>query len=60
MYRGSEIKKATFFFMFLVFALAFTIVTAVASSGPLVLGSELNTNGMVEYLCLGNGCADLP
>lgn len=60
MYRGSEIKKAAFFFMFLMVALVFTLVTAFASSGPFVLGSEMNTNGMVEYLCLGSGCANLP
>jgi hypothetical protein len=28
-------------------------------SGPLVLGSELNTNGKVEYLCLGSACDTL-
>lgn len=34
----------------------FFVVTAFASAGPLVLGSELNTNGLVEYLCLGTDC----
>ncbi len=27
-------------------------------SGPIVLGTEMNTNGLVEYLCLGRGCED--
>lgn len=26
---------------------------------PIILGSELNTNGRVEYLCLGAGCENL-
>lgn len=32
------------------------ILTAAGQSGPIILGSELNTNGQVEYMCLGNGC----
>ena len=24
--------------------------------GTFILGSELNTNGQIEYLCLGRGC----
>lgn len=40
-----------------VFSVLFLCVLTVAmSSGPIVLGTELNTNGMVEYLCLGLGC----
>lgn len=27
-------------------------------SGPIILGTEMNSNGLVEYLCLGNGCED--
>ena len=30
------------------------------SSGPIILGTEKNTNGLVQYLCLGSGCEDLP
>ncbi|NCC22312.1 MAG: hypothetical protein EOM26_07600 [Alphaproteobacteria bacterium] len=32
---------------------------AAFSSGPIILGTELNTNGLVEYLCLGVGCEDI-
>lgn len=27
--------------------------------GPVILGTEMNTNGMVEYLCLGAACENL-
>lgn len=35
-------------------AMAFYQIPAV------VLGTELNANGSLEYLCLGNGCETLP
>jgi hypothetical protein len=31
---------------------------AVLSAGPVVLGTEMNANGTVEYLCLGRACED--
>jgi hypothetical protein len=37
----------------------FSLFMAILNSGPIVLGSEMNTNGMVEYLCLGTSCNDL-
>lgn len=50
------IKEAGFG-LFLVLLAAFAVITAILSvKGPLVLGTELNANGTVEYLCLGNGC----
>ena len=48
--------------LFLVVLLAFVSLCAMmvaSSSGPIVLGTELNTNGYIEYLCLGNGCNKL-
>lgn len=33
---------------------------SMASADPFVLGTEMNANGTVEYLCLGNGCESLP
>ena len=48
--------------MFVVFMLTVfgvSLFTAFASSGPLILGSEMNTNGQVEYLCLGADCDNL-
>jgi FtsH-binding integral membrane protein len=51
--------KALLFFVGIVAFMLGSIFLAYASSGPIVLGTELNTNGMVEYLCLGNGCDHL-
>jgi len=28
-------------------------------SGPMILGTEMNANGTVEYLCLGSGCENV-
>ena len=54
-----DVAHAYMFGAALMAFLFLTIFMSVASSGPLVLGRELNTNGMVEYLCLGNGCENL-
>lgn len=51
---------ATAYFMFLVLVVIFSTLLAASGSDPIVLGTEMNTNGMVEYLCLGKGCEDLP
>ena len=29
-----------------------------SSYGPVILGTEMNANGEIEYLCAGNGCED--
>jgi|GEM_PF-3291950 len=55
--RADDIK----IYLFGVFLMALFIgglAVALFSSGPIVLGSEMNTNGKVEYLCLGSGCED--
>lgn len=33
-----------------------SLLVAFSSTGPIVLGSEMNTDGQVEYLCLFGGC----
>jgi len=58
--QSLEYKKAVGFFFFLVSVLCLSIYTAAASAGPIVLGTEMNTDGLVEYLCLGMGCDSLP
>lgn len=50
---------AVFFGIFLITALVGSLITAYCCSGPIIIGTEMNTNGMVEYLCLGNGCENL-
>lgn len=51
--------KAFLFFLSLIAFMIGSIAMAFMSSGPIILGTELNTNGLVEYLCLGNGCDTL-
>lgn len=43
----------------LVVVLLSVFVALFVNSGPIILGTEMNTNGLVEYLCIGNGCEDL-
>lgn len=47
------------FGIFLLTILVTAMITALTAVGPIVLGSELNTNGLVEYLCIGRGCENL-
>lgn len=55
-----DVRNAVLFFIALVAMFLGSLYTAAASSGPIVLGTEMNTNGLVEYLCLGSGCEDRP
>lgn len=54
------IYKAAAFSGFLLVVLIASLIVVILSSGPVVLGTELNTNGLTEYLCLGRGCEKLP
>ena len=56
--RSNEAMKAAFFGVFIVLFLAGSLIAGLFS-GPIVLGTEMNTNGLVEYLCLGKGCENL-
>lgn len=47
---------AVMFSIFLFQVALGSIVLMMMSMDPVILGTEMNTNGMVEYLCLGNGC----
>lgn len=57
--RSKELVKASIFCTALIFSLFVFLFTAFSQSDPIILGTEMNTNGMVEYLCLGNGCDHL-
>ena len=35
------------------------LTVSVASADPFILRTEMNANGTVEYLCLGNACENL-
>lgn len=54
----NEATKAAFFMMFII-GLIFVSFLVILLSGPIVVGTEMNTNGLVEYLCLGKGCENL-
>ncbi len=47
--------------LFLFIVLLISIITCVLLSirEPIVIGTELNGDGSVEYLCLGTGCEDM-
>lgn len=47
------------FFVCLIVFLILCIGYAYNSAGPVILGTEQNGDGSVEYLCLGSGCEDL-
>tara|TARA_B100001778_G_scaffold329540_1_gene330694 strand:+ start:4467 stop:4637 length:171 start_codon:yes stop_codon:yes gene_type:complete len=47
------------FGLFLALSVAGFAALTYMGSGPVILGSELNTNGKVEYLCLGSSCDSL-
>jgi hypothetical protein len=56
--RELVLNPILFFFLIVIFAIACGIVAYDNSNK--VLGTELNANGEVEYLCLGTACEDLP
>lgn len=54
--KSREEFWAILFSGFLFMIVAVSIFLAFDASGPVVLGTEMNTNGLVEYLCIGRGC----
>lgn len=54
-----EIIQASLFFIALIVTLIIFMVVVITNSPPIIVGTEMNTNGLVEYLCLGNGCENL-
>lgn len=55
-YRDRETLYAGVFGLGLLTVFICALSLAVLSGGPFVLGTEMNANGTVEYLCLGLGC----
>lgn len=60
-YHYRYIPRATYIraYLFSVAILGFLIACLAVSyfsADPLILGSELNGNGTMEYLCLGKDC----
>lgn len=57
--RHREMVYATSFAILMGVFVVGLLGLSLAAAGPVVLGTELNTNGLVEYLCLGRGCDSL-
>ncbi|MCK6418646.1 MAG: hypothetical protein L6Q57_06905 [Alphaproteobacteria bacterium] len=56
-YRRRKVPLSAYIFAAMMFtSLLVFIAAAVISSGPIVLGTEMNGDGSLEYLCLGRGC----
>jgi hypothetical protein len=56
-YRRRRLPFSAYIFAgLLVLTFFMSLVIAMVSAGPIVLGSEMNGNGSMEYLCLGTGC----
>ena len=51
--------QALLFSVMLAIIVIISLIVAFTSLPAIVLGTELNTNGSVEYLCLGNDCNEL-
>jgi hypothetical protein len=56
-----KMLRSNMFWPYIFGTLVFVLMLAsffigLRKTGPIVLGTEMNTNGQVEYLCLGKGC----
>lgn len=62
-FRQHKGKKSFYnaigFFICIMAITLFCAVNAYKYSGPVIIGTEMNTNGTVEYMCLGNSCENL-
>jgi exosortase/archaeosortase len=57
--NNQDYIKSVLFFFCILFIILFCAISAYTASGPMVLGTELNADGSVEYMCFGNACHDL-
>jgi|GEM_PF-1287532 len=57
--NNQDYLKSVFFALCILSIIIFCILCTYSALGPLILGTELNADGSVEYMCLGNGCRDL-
>lgn len=56
--RANRIK-AIIFTISIALIFAYSTFTVYTQSGPLILGTEMNSNGQVEYMCIGRSCEDI-
>jgi hypothetical protein len=57
--QRAEQVKAVLFAGMLAVILGVCLSVSIASADPYILGTEMNSNGTLEYLCLGSGCETL-
>jgi hypothetical protein len=57
--RDKETLKATSFGLSLLLFTFCLVILCLSSVDRIVLGTELNGDGSVEYLCLGSSCESL-
>lgn len=55
----AEMYKALAFSGLLIAMLVISLSASIGQADRVILGTEMNTNGQVEYLCLFDGCDDL-
>ncbi len=59
-YKINSVPLEQIAFAFVLFALFMaSLCMAFWNAGPIVLGTEMNANGHIEYLCAGTGCESL-
>ena len=54
-----ERVKAAYFFLALFFIFVISVFTSFSSTRLDIIGTEINSDGTVEYMCLGAGCEDI-
>ena len=58
-HHNRSYAKAVHFSLILVSLMMVSVSMAFYQAPPIVLGTEMNADGSVEYLCLGGGCEGL-
>ncbi len=56
--RAEEVKSILFAGM-IALVVGVCLSISLTSADPFILGTEMNANGTVEYLCLGSGCESI-
>lgn len=59
-YYRRPYRKAVRFSLTMLAVGCLSLLTAALQTPAFILGSELNGDGSVEYLCLGGACDSLP
>lgn len=59
MRKVEYIKAMVFSSLLMISSFLILCFAFIENNNQIILGSELNANGTIEYMCLGNGCEDL-